>query len=292
MAIDQGMNVGEVKALAEQLKAAAGKFDAIVQMLNSKVGTTTWVGPDATKFKNDWWPAHRSRLQQLRTDLEGFGQSAHNNATAQEGASDGGDGGGTVTPAPGTIDPRDLPTTMPVPVPDAVSPRGSIGALTGSEDELRRGFLDDWRKMPSGYDQWNFGYDSDGDAKFGNCTSYVAWRMNNLAEQQGLGADYFSNNNLGSEDNLRFGNAYEWAKQSSALGHPPDQAPSAGAVAWWDNNSPLGSYGHVAVVRSVNADGSVTIEQSGWDSYDFKVETIQPGDKRFPTGFLHLLPNT
>lgn len=101
MAIDQGMDISEVKALAEHLKAAANKFDGIVQLLNARVSSTTWLGADATRFKNDWWPGHRTRLQQLRTDLDGFGQSAMNNATEQEDASavkvSGGGGGGSVT---------------------------------------------------------------------------------------------------------------------------------------------------------------------------------------------------
>jgi surface antigen len=251
------------------------------------------VGPDATKFKNDWWPGHRTRLQQLRTDLEGFGQSAHNNASEQETASSSQDGGG------GAVDRHDVigigpfePRLPGGPAVPHVEPGDPHYSLTDPEQALRDGFRNDWRQVRPGLDQWNFGYDNDGDAKFGDCTSYVAWRLNKIAAENGLGDNYFTNNKLGDHTNLHFGNARDWGEQATALGHAPDGAPAAGAVAWWDKSSPLGDYGHVAVVRSVNADGSITIEQSAWDSYDLKIETIRPGDKRFPTGFLHLLPNS
>ena len=56
----------------------------MVKLLNGKVQNTSWVGPDATKFKNDWWPQHRQHLQKMVQDLSGFGQSALNNASEQK----------------------------------------------------------------------------------------------------------------------------------------------------------------------------------------------------------------
>lgn len=87
MAISHGMNVGEVEDLGNRLKGIARDINEMVKMLNGKVNNTSWVGPDATKFKNDWWPQHRQHLQKMVQDLDGFGQSALNNAKAQKDAS-------------------------------------------------------------------------------------------------------------------------------------------------------------------------------------------------------------
>ena len=87
MAVTHGMNVEEVRALGRKLQAMQGEIDGIIGRLNAEVNGTTWVGPDATEFKGTWWPEHQKRLRQMGTDLNGFGQSAMNNASAQEQAS-------------------------------------------------------------------------------------------------------------------------------------------------------------------------------------------------------------
>jgi uncharacterized protein YukE len=79
-----GMNVAEVKALGAQLQKMAGQIEGILSALNGKVNSTTWVGPDATKFKQQWWPQHMNSLKKVKDDLHGFGQSAINNANEQE----------------------------------------------------------------------------------------------------------------------------------------------------------------------------------------------------------------
>jgi hypothetical protein len=82
--ISHGMNVAEVKDLGHRLQNVAKDITSMVNLLNGKVQNTSWVGPDATRFKNDWWPQHRQHLQKIVQDLEGFGQSALNNASEQE----------------------------------------------------------------------------------------------------------------------------------------------------------------------------------------------------------------
>jgi hypothetical protein len=81
------MNVEEVRALGRKLQAMQGEIDGIINRLNAEVNGTTWVGPDATQFKTQWWPEHQKHLRQMGVDLHGFGQSALNNASAQEQAS-------------------------------------------------------------------------------------------------------------------------------------------------------------------------------------------------------------
>ncbi len=87
MAISHGMNVEEVRALGRKLQSVSGELNTIISQLNSQVNATTWVGPDATMFKTQWWPEHRNHLKSTADGLQGFGQSALNNASAQEQAS-------------------------------------------------------------------------------------------------------------------------------------------------------------------------------------------------------------
>ena len=87
--ITHGMNPEEVEDLGRRLKDVAGQIQTIVGDLERSVGSTTWVGQDATTFKTQWWPQHKSHLTQVSQDLDGFGQSAINNATEQRQASGG-----------------------------------------------------------------------------------------------------------------------------------------------------------------------------------------------------------
>ncbi len=82
-----GMVIEEVRQTAGELKQISGEIQGLMQRLDGKVSSTTWEGPDAQRFKNDWWPQHRATLQKIVTDLEGLGQSALNNASEQESAS-------------------------------------------------------------------------------------------------------------------------------------------------------------------------------------------------------------
>jgi surface antigen len=57
-----------------------------------------------------------------------------------------------------------------------------------------------------------------------------------------------------------WGNAATWATNAAANGYRVNQTPAAGAV--MQNG---GGYGHVAVVESVNADGSVTVTEMNYN---------------------------
>lgn len=82
--ISHGMNIGEVQELGKRLKTISGDINTMINQLNGKVNDTSWVGPDASRFKNEWWPGHRAQLQKIVKDLDGFGQSALNNASEQQ----------------------------------------------------------------------------------------------------------------------------------------------------------------------------------------------------------------
>jgi surface antigen len=119
-------------------------------------------------------------------------------------------------------------------------------------------------------DPWNF-YNRE-------CTSFVAWRLNNDA---GVG---FHNYYLG----VHWGNASNWRYAANQVGVPVDDTPQVGAVAWWAAGSPGSSRGHVAWVRARTA-GSITIEEYNYLSaghYDQR--TISTSSSSWPSAFIHI----
>ena len=105
--------------------------------------------------------------------------------------------------------------------------------------------------------------DFDGGDRWGfyarECTSFVAWRMNQLAGK-------FSNGMSGPNGARGlFGNADTWAANARKIGFRVDNTPSVGAVAHFGPNvSGAGSSGHVAYVAQVNGDGTIVIEEYNW----------------------------
>ncbi|WP_208029071.1 alpha/beta fold hydrolase [Rhabdothermincola sediminis] len=87
-----GMNPDEVEELGRQLQSHAERLRSLVSQITGNVMSTGWVGPDATRFTHEWWPATRAQIIACAEDLHGFGQSALNNATEQRRASGVGDG--------------------------------------------------------------------------------------------------------------------------------------------------------------------------------------------------------
>lgn len=51
------------------------------------------------------------------------------------------------------------------------------------------------------------------------------------------------------------GDASNWGNWAKSHGYPVNMTPARGSVAWW------GGANHVAWVRSVNSDGTVTLEE-------------------------------
>ena len=87
-----------------------------------------------------------------------------------------------------------------------------------------------------------------------NCTDFVAWRLHN-------------DNGFAFPGGI--GNGAAWGTWAQSHGYTVDTTPAAGAVAWWaantlDNGYNVGSFGHVAYVDGVNANGSVNIEEYNW----------------------------
>jgi len=149
----------------------------------------------------------------------------------------------------------------------ALLPAAPAQATTGVDDypaNLKAGCQDCL------VDPWNF-YNRE-------CTSFVAWRLNNDADLP------FHNYYLGPH----WGDASHWKAAAVAAGLVVDTKPNSGAVAWWAAGSPGSSVGHVAWVKSVTST-SITIEEYNWvhrGAYDTR--TIAKTDAVYPTGFIHL----
>jgi surface antigen len=121
-------------------------------------------------------------------------------------------------------------------------------------------------------DRWNF-YTC-------NCTSFVAWRL----EQNGIA---FSNKYKGEH----FGNADTWGSAAHSAGIDVSKDnPTVGSVAWFDAYvGGTSNYGHVAWVTGVNGN-NVTIEEYNfpWNAYKGKYHT-RTIDKSSVSGFIHFL---
>ena len=120
-----------------------------------------------------------------------------------------------------------------------------------------------YRGATSGIDRWNF--------YKGQCTSFAAWTV-----ESRLGIKTYSNQWGGG----RFGNAITWDNNARAVGVPVYTTPKAGDIAV--RNS--GTYGHVAFVTRVNADGSFEVDEYNHvraDSYSHRRATRGTGSHQF-----------
>ncbi len=82
-----GQNPDEVRELATLFDTKATDLEGVVSAINSKLASTTWVGPDRTRFEGDTWSTIQSNLNQIAQTLREAGTTARNNATEQENAS-------------------------------------------------------------------------------------------------------------------------------------------------------------------------------------------------------------
>lgn len=83
-----GMDVEEVRRLAVQLRQAAEWLQGTVTAIEGQVAHVGWVGYDADRFRQQWWPEHRATLTQAAEGLNGLAHRAENDAAQQTGASD------------------------------------------------------------------------------------------------------------------------------------------------------------------------------------------------------------
>lgn len=79
-----GMDIEQVRQLANQLGQKAEQIDHIIQDITSRLGSTDWKGPDAEQFRNDWQGTLSSQLRNVAQTLRDTQTRATQNASAQE----------------------------------------------------------------------------------------------------------------------------------------------------------------------------------------------------------------
>ena len=84
------------------------------------------------------------------------------------------------------------------------------------------------------------------------CVDFVAWRINRDHGTTGPFAYVWSNMTPNG------GSAHRWASAWNSNGWQTSNTPVTGAVAWFTGN-------HVAYVKSVNGDGTVSLEEYNWN---------------------------
>jgi len=82
-----GMDIAQVKDLANRMRTKADEIDGISRELTNALGNAQWVGPDRQKFEGDWNGQYVTALRNVTEALKEAAQRADSNATQQEQAS-------------------------------------------------------------------------------------------------------------------------------------------------------------------------------------------------------------
>jgi uncharacterized protein YukE len=85
-----GMDVQQVRELANVLGQKAGEIDTLISTITNKLSGTQWEGPDSQKFRSDWSGQLTSALKQVAQALRDTQQRAQQNAQDQESTSNAG----------------------------------------------------------------------------------------------------------------------------------------------------------------------------------------------------------
>lgn len=121
------------------------------------------------------------------------------------------------------------------------------------------------------------------------CVDFALWRIN-----QQLGsttAPYKILNGTFRPDGALLGSALTWKDGWDAKGWPTGKTPRVGAVVWYSpgTGGADGTYGHVAIVKAVNGDGSFLEEgyngNPAPNDHTYYTRTVQNGT---PSAFLYL----
>ncbi|MCB9913491.1 MAG: CHAP domain-containing protein, partial [Planctomycetes bacterium] len=104
---------------------------------------------------------------------------------------------------------------------------------------------------------------------FRECTSYVAWRLNQAAAALGGNAVPFTNwlwPKVTGDTRNRWSDAHHWDDRAGQLGLWVAVAgPRPGDVAHWDIGEGMGGLGHVAFVEAVHPDGTIDLTEYNRD---------------------------
>ena len=143
----------------------------------------------------------------------------------------------------------------------------------------------------------------------GECTSYVAFRLNEAGitfhnnfytngrgnvgcpVPQNASAQDAQLYRLGHPWKCRWGNAENWDDRASEVGIVVSSIPQSGSVAQWNSShNGAGGDGHLAYVERVNADGSIVISDMNWVSPGCTVRenvTLTTRSGNWPSNFIY-----
>lgn len=88
------------------------------------------------------------------------------------------------------------------------------------------------------------------------CTSYAAWYFNVIEGKS------WRNTRPGS------GSAWNWPALASDQGYSVSSSPRVGAIISWGQSASM-PYGHVAIVRAVNGDGTIDVSEYNWVKFSY-----------------------
>ena len=118
----------------------------------------------------------------------------------------------------------------------------------------------------NGIDPWGFYYRQ--------CTSYAAWYFNVVE-----GKNWYSFRHYGIN---RSSNGGDWADLGAFQGYSVSSTPRVGAIASWSAGGIFGGYGHVAIVQSVNSNGTINVSEYNWIPYAYDERyNVSPAGARF-----------
>jgi uncharacterized protein YukE len=83
----KGMDVEEVRHLAQAMHQASSELTTLVAGLTQKVQSAHWVGPDRERFVADWNSHHASALKSVAQALQDTSTRANQDAQQQDEAS-------------------------------------------------------------------------------------------------------------------------------------------------------------------------------------------------------------
>lgn len=79
-----GMDIEQVRQLAQVFSSEADKIEATISAISPQVEGAEWKGTDAEQFKGDWQSIHVPALKNVATALRDAQTRATTNADQQE----------------------------------------------------------------------------------------------------------------------------------------------------------------------------------------------------------------
>ena len=155
-------------------------------------------------------------------------------------------------------------------VPIVTVPIATIDDYNAAVDGRATGAIDDWNMI------------------VGECTSFVAWRMNDVNNVR------FTNQYRGVE---RWGNAYQWDETARSLSILVNRTPAVGSIAQWDrrNNLPCAAphwdCGHVAYVDQIVGPNEIVVSDMNFNTKRVirAAHTYtKSADDEWPFEFIHI----